>query len=234
MAASASTVRAARSWLYAGRLVLTTGTAPALYTLSLAGWCAVAWWGAIGRESHAHASSASPLSPASWLAMLVAMMTPLLVDPIDHLWTRSFRSVRGRRVALFALAYALAWTTAGWLLASASSYLTSMAPGASPAVAAVALALAWQTTPAKQICLNRCHALPTIRAFGPGDREVLYFGLRFGWWCFGSCWALMLVSMCVGGPHVLVMAATTAVAVGERHAACRPPEWRLPLSRRSR
>ena len=163
------------------------------------------------------------LSLASWLAMLLAMMAPLLVHPIDHVWTRSFRRVRWRRVALFALAYALVWTTAGWLLASASAYLAGMVPVAYSAVAAVALAMAWQTTPAKQICLNRCHALPTLPAFGhAADREVIMFGLRSGCWCFGSCWALMLVPMCVGGAHVVAMAATTAVAVGERHAACRP------------
>jgi predicted metal-binding membrane protein len=216
--------------------VLSTGAAPALCAVSLVGWSVVMWTSAISRESHPHASAgASPLSLASWLAMLLAMMAPLLVHPINHIWTRSFRRVRWRRVALFALAYALVWTPAGWLLASASAYLAGMIPVPYSAVAAVALAIAWQTTPAKQICLNRCHALPTLPAFGhAADREAMKFGLRSGCWCFGSCWALMLVPMCVGGAHVVAMAATTAVAVGERHAACRPAMGRLPFTRKSR
>ena len=118
MAASASTVRAASRWLHAGRLVLSTGAAPALCAVSLVGWCAVAWTDAISRASHLHApAGASALSLASSLAMLLAMMAPLLIHPIDHVWARSFRRMRWRRVTLFALAYALVWTAAGWLLA---------------------------------------------------------------------------------------------------------------------
>jgi predicted metal-binding membrane protein len=164
--------------------------------------------------------------------MLLAMMAPLLVHPIDHIWTRSFRRMQWRRVALFTLGYALVWTTAGWLLASVSGYLTAVVRVSYSAVAAVALAIAWQKTPAKQICLNRCHALPTLPAFGyAGDREAIKFGLRSGWWCFGSCWALMLVPMSAGEAHVVAMAATTVFAVSERYATCRPPEGRLPFSR---
>ena len=213
--------------------MLSAGAAPALCTASLVGWCVAMWTSAVSRDSHAHAAAgASALSLASWLAMLLAMMAPLLVHPIDHIWTRSFRRVRWRRAALFAVAYALVWTTAGWLLASASAYLAGMVPGAYSSVAAVALALAWQATPAKQTCLNRCHALPTLPAFGhAADRAAITFGLRSGGWCVGSCWALMLVPMCVGGAHLVAMAATTAVAVGERYARCRPASPRIPFTR---
>jgi predicted metal-binding membrane protein len=216
--------------------VLSTGAAPALCTVSLVGWCVVIWTTAVSRESHPHGSAGeSALSVASGLAMLLAMMAPLLVHPIDHIWTRSFRRVRWRRVALFALAYALVWTMAGWLLASASAYLAGLVPAAGSAVAAVALAIAWQTTPAKQICLNRCHALPTLPAFGhAADREAIKFGLRSGCWCVGSCWGLMLVPMCAGGAHLVAMAATTAVVVGERHARCRPARQRLLFIRKPR
>jgi predicted metal-binding membrane protein len=233
LAGSASIVRVASRWLHAGRLVLSAGAAPALCTVSFVGWCVVLWPRA---KPHLHApAGASPLSLASWLAMLLAMMAPLLVQPIDHIWTRSFKKVRWRRVGLFALAYALVWTTGGGLLASAATYLAGLVPVGYSAVAAVALAMAWQTTAAKQICLNRCHALPTLPAFGhAADREAITFGLRSGCWCFGSCWALMLVPMCVGGAHVVAMAVTTAVAVGERYAACRPARGRLSFTRTSR
>jgi predicted metal-binding membrane protein len=216
--------------------VLSTGAAPVLWTVSLAGWGLVMWTSAAGLDPHGHGAAAGrALSFPSWLAMLAAMMAPLVVHPIDHLWARSFRAARWRRVALFAFAYALVWSTAGWLLVSASRYLAALVPETFAAAFAAALAIAWQTTPAKQICLNRCHALPAIRAFGPAaDRDAFRFGLRSGCWCVGSCWGLMLVPMAVGGAHVVAMAAVTAVAVAERHTACRPSMWRLPRSLQSR
>ena len=97
-----------------------------------------------------------------------------------------------------------------------------------PALAAAVLALAWQASPAKQRCLNRCHAHPPLAAFGwRAARDALALGLRHGGWCVGSCWALMLLVLLLPQGHVAGMAAAAVLMFSERLDPPRPPAWRL-------
>ena len=62
------------------------------------------------------------------------------------------------------------------------------------------IGLAWQCSPAKQVCLNRCHALRELAAFGrAADTDALIFGATQGVWCAGSCWAWMLLPLLLPG-----------------------------------
>jgi predicted metal-binding membrane protein len=188
-------------------------------------------------EHSAHAAhvGAMPLA-ASWMLMLVAMMTPALIPPILHLRLRSFTQRRARTVTLFVAAYAAIWLAAGAVLIAIALMVPLLAlqaypiSGAATAAAAAVLALIWQCSPMKQRCLNRCHAHREIAAFGAAaDIDALRFGVTHGMWCTGACWPLMLFPLLLPTGHMIAMALVTLVIVSERLERSRPPRWQVRL-----
>ncbi len=178
----------------------------------------------------AHAAPALPVASmaAGWIVMLVAMMTPALIPPVRHIRLRSFTHRRLRAIALFAAAYAAIWIVGGAVLIALALALNLLAPHSYLAIAGVLLvAFAWQCSPAKQVCLNRCHRHIELPAFGrEADIGVLRFGLTHGLWCGGACWALMLASLVLPQGHFIAMAGATVLIVSERFDRPRPPSWR--------
>jgi predicted metal-binding membrane protein len=163
-----------------------------------------------------------------WALMVAAMMSPLVVAPLRHVRDRSFAKRRGRAAALFVGGYASAWMAAGAGLLAVALVARLAAPA--PLVclgAAAALALAWQVSPAKQWCLNRCHRRPPLAAFGAAaDRDAFVFGLTNGAACAGACWALMLLPLLAGPGHVWAMIAVALFVFAERLESPGPLGWR--------
>ncbi len=88
------------------------------------------------------------------------------------------------------------------------------------------IAFVWQFSPPKQLCLNRCHALTEIPAFGvAADLGVFRFGVMQGVACVGSCWALMLFPLLLPQGHVVAMMAATVLIFSERLEAPSAPGW---------
>jgi predicted metal-binding membrane protein len=208
--------------------------------------CAIAWilllidpggtlastHGSATHAAHAtHAAVATPLASlaAGWMLMLLAMMTPALIPPVRHIHLRSFTQRRPRAIALFAIAYAAIWIVAGAVLIALARMLHPLAPQSYlPAAGAMLVAFAWQCSPIKQRCLNRCHAHREIAAFGAAaDIDALHFGASHGMWCVGACWALMLIPMLLPHGHVIAMAAATVLIVSERLEQPRPLRWQV-------
>ncbi|MEH3062547.1 MAG: DUF2182 domain-containing protein [Methylobacterium radiotolerans] len=162
----------------------------------------------------------------AWALMLAAMMGPTLLSPLRHVRGRTFSRRRLRATLAFVGGYAIVWLIAGPALAAMTlALLLGARDAALPA--AVALAWAWQSSPAKRRCLNGCHAMPHLAAFGTAaDLDVLRFGLRQGGWCVGSCWALMLVCLLVPGGHIAAMAVLAIWAFLERLERPATPRWR--------
>jgi predicted metal-binding membrane protein len=164
-----------------------------------------------------------------WLLMVVAMMAPTLIWSLWHVRVRSFARRRFRSSALFVFGYLGTWMVAGALFFSAGRGLTIL-PAQSfwPAFILAMIALAWQTSPAKQRCLNRCHAHGSLAAFGTSaDLDVLRFGVSHGAWCVGSCWALMLFPMLLPRGQVLAMATVSLLIFTERLERPASPGWRF-------
>jgi predicted metal-binding membrane protein len=182
------------------------------------------WYPPIGGAAH----SALVLLVLASFAMVLAMMAPLLTVPMTHLWTRSLARRRLRAIAFFLLAYGAVWTAAMTLLVVASAGLAALGIGW---VAALALAVLWQSTPTRQGSLNRCHRLPRLAAFGwSADRDCLAYGVSSALWCVGACWALMLVPMFVESGHFVAMAAVMAFLLAERQLPGRAVRWRIPFA----
>jgi predicted metal-binding membrane protein len=197
---------------------------------------AVAWTALLMQPAAAmhHASMALPASApivpsVNWAWMLVAMMTPSLIPPITHLVSRSFRRRRWRSVALFVVGYAAIWMIEGGVsVVVLSGNAWSSLPWQVTVAAALVIAVAWQCSPIKQHCLNRCHLQPAIAAFGTAaDRAALEYGITHGLWCVGSCWALMLVPTLLPRGHLVAMVGVAGLIFTERLERPRPARWGL-------
>jgi predicted metal-binding membrane protein len=164
-----------------------------------------------------------------WALMLAAMMLPLLIAPVRHVRDRSFAQRRARAIALFVSGYTGVWMAAGAVLLSLAMAARLAAPESPAPVAGVAaIALIWQFSPGKQLCLNRGHAHAALAAFGPpADLDSLRFGVTHGVWCVGSCWALMLVPMLVSSGHLAMMAVVSLWLIAEKLDRPMPRRWRV-------
>jgi len=161
----------------------------------------------------------------TWLAMLLAM-APLLRIEAGHLWSASLPRRRASALAAFACAYAAPWIAPG----VATRALPAPTPTALAATAAVVAT--WHCAPMRQRCLNACHALPSVRAFGPallGDAGR--WGLRNGALCSAICGPAMLLAASLPF-HLPAMAAVVLLGTLERRRPALPPAWRLPLAAR--
>jgi predicted metal-binding membrane protein len=170
-------------------------------------------------------SQAASLTAGSAL-MFAAMMAPLLGAPVRHVRDRSFVRRRLRGILLFVGGYASLWTVAGVVLLMAAAWIVSAGSPVMVSAAVIAVA-AWQFSPAKQRCLNRCHSHSGLSAFGAAaDLDVLRFGLEHGLWCIGSCAGLMLLPLLFSRGHIAAMAGVTLWLSSERLEKPMPPRWR--------
>jgi predicted metal-binding membrane protein len=226
-------------------LALAKRQSPALFAVSLAGWIALlafdqalivpALCGSTALVADG-IEAALVLNPPgllllAWSAMLVAMMPPLLTQPIAHLRLRSLSRRRWRATAVFAAGYGLVWVVVGAVLIAMTLALAMLqtASGVPAWVAAVLLLVFWQIAPIRQHCLNRCHRLSRLSAFGiRADLDCLRYGVTHGVWCAGVCWPLMLLPLTAGRAHLAVMAAVMLVQLLERARSPRPARWGLP------
>lgn len=171
----------------------------------------------------------SPVRLASgWVVMLAAMMLPVVAAPLRHVRDRSFARRRARAMLLFVLGYFAVWMAAGAVLQLVALTVLSALPFPPAWLGlAFAVAMAWQVSPAKQWCLNRCHRRPQLAAFGvAADRDAFNFGLTNGASCAGACWALMLPMLLAGKGQIFAMIAVTLLVFAERLEAPAPLAWR--------
>lgn len=231
-----------------GRLLLAVFAHPPWPILILAsalGWVAAARLGLSAAFPELCGIGASPLTWRSleamlavdgvwtlalaWFLMIAAMTPPLLAAPLSHLWLRSLARRRARSTGLFLMAYIAIWLAAGLPMLMLATTVSSGVgdDGVWTAIVVVLGATLWQRSPAKRACLERCHALPPLAAFGPSaDRDALQFGVTSGLWCIGTCWALMLAALSAGPAHLPVMAIATIISAAERLGPPRPPRRR--------
>ncbi|TDR81933.1 putative metal-binding integral membrane protein DUF2182 [Paludibacterium purpuratum] len=208
------------------RLPLVVGgsaAAWALLCLDRAGWVPA---GLCSTYSQAPLWRVSPLELAShWLPMELAMMLPLALLPLAFLHDRSLARRRWRAEWAFLSAYLLLWLVAGGCLQVLVAVLRGYLATTGTALA-VAVALLWQCSPVKQRSLNGCHRQPRLSAFGlAADRDAWGYGIAYGRYCIGACWALMLLPLMVEQGHLFGMAVCMLFALGERLETPAAPAW---------
>lgn len=164
-----------------------------------------------------------------WIAMLSAMMLPLLILPIEHIERTTFRRDLPRSVALFVGAYLAAWLPMAAALMLLMMPLRQMASPQLLFWTAAALALAWSASPMAQTARNRSHRFPPLSVSGwAAWRDCLRFGFRTGTWCVAACWPWMLLCEAVPGSHLLALPLIALILLAERAMPPAPPRWRAP------
>jgi predicted metal-binding membrane protein len=169
-----------------------------------------------------------------WALMVVAMMLPKLIMPIQYIYDRSFKHRRFLSALLFVLGYIGVWMVAGFFLIGAILALNLLMPASYvPAIIVGFIAIVWQFSPIKQRCLNRGHAHPSLAAFGwAANRDVLLFGFMHGVWCVASGWALMLFPMLLPKGHNVAMLVVTFIMISEHLEHPQLPRWRFHIRRK--
>ena len=232
-------------WPRAALTVALRGPGRALLVASAAGWIALAWlanvdWPhpavAIGHDDrHAAVSTAALTSSPSghfiamWLAMMLAMAPPLLLREIGRLWRTSLHRSRHLVVAAFLSGYVAIWLLAGVVFGMLAGWL---AVSVDRIIFAVACAVVWHGSPARQRCLNACHRVPTLRVFGvPAQWDAVCYGVATACYCVAACGLAMPLVLLAGNAHLAAMAVVAVIATPERYSPARRPCWRLPLLR---
>lgn len=193
---------------------------------------------------HCHVSAAGPsasslkmllqMNPFSsqlmgWGLMVVAMMLPKLMVPIQAIYLQSLRRYRLICSLLFVLGYLTVWMAAGVFMVGIIIGLNLLMPGSYlPALGVLIIAVVWQFSPVKQKFLNLSHDHYVLRAFGWASyRDSLDFGIKHGLWCVGSGWALMLFPMLLPQGHNLAMLAVTFIMIAEHLEQPAAKVWRI-------
>lgn len=165
-----------------------------------------------------------------WVLMTIAMMLPSTIPLLNAF--RRMTALRADRTALLALVvagYLIAWLAFGvaahlfdYGLHEAlerSSFLQTHTWifGAGPLL----LAGAFQFSPLKHRCLERCRA-PAAFVIehwrgGRETRQSFALGAHHGLFCVGCCWALMLLMFAVGTGNIAWMLGLGAVMSVEKN-----------------
>jgi predicted metal-binding membrane protein len=162
-----------------------------------------------------------------WGLMVVAMMLPKLILPIQFICQQSFKRYRFLCSLLFVLGYLLVWMLAGVFMIEVIMGLNLLLPMSYiPAFVVFIIAILWEFSPIKQRFLNRGHDHRILSAFGwKACSDSLLFGITHGVWCIGSGWALMLFPMLLPEGHNLSMILVTFMMISEHLEQPRFPQW---------
>jgi len=167
---------------------------------------------------------------AMWSVMMAGMMLPS-ATPAVLIFARVARSGPQPerpvlRAYLFAAGYLAVWTafsaaaTAVQALLARLALVTPMMESASPYMAAAILAVAgaYQWSPAKRACLARCRTPVSfiVERWRPGALGAFRLGVAHGVYCVGCCWALMLLLFAGGVMSLAVIAALSLLVLLEK------------------
>ncbi len=164
-----------------------------------------------------------------WGLMVVAMMLPKLILPIQHINIISLKQNRVINSVLFTFGYLVTWILAGIIINTLIIIGNMYFPMSYfPAVFVLIIALIWQFSPIKQQFLNLGHRHPLISAFGNKSyNDSFKFGVMHGFYCIGSGWAIMLFPMLLPKGHHIAMILVTLIMISEHLEHPRFPKWEL-------
>jgi predicted metal-binding membrane protein len=173
-----------------------------------------------------------------WVVMMAAMMFPSIWPMVGvYANVQQGRKDAGRpapagATALFVAGYLAVWTAAGLAAYLLFDLLRSLdidafswdRGGPYLAGGVLILAAAYQLTPLKNACLNRCRG-PLgflLENWRDGRVGALRMGIAHGAWCLGCCWALMAALFALGVMSVGWMILVAAMIAVEKLA---PWQW---------
>lgn len=189
----------------------------------LLGLAGLGWWwsvvSAAGMRGDAMSMGAqSTMSLAAFLIAWVAMMAAMMLPAVLPVVRRYARAAAGNAApaVVFVVGYLAVWSAVGIPAFLASSRLNPMehtCVWVGRFAGAVALVAGLhQLTPLKAMCLRHCRwpmSVPGKHLNGPA--RALLAGARYGIYCLGSCWMLMVVLIAFGTMQLAWMLALAVV-----------------------
>jgi len=162
-----------------------------------------------------------------WGLMVIAMMLPKLIMPIQFIYSQSLKRYRFFNALLFVLGYTAIWIVVGFVMIGIIFFTNLWMPmSLMPALLVVNIAIVWQYSPIKQRFLNLGHEHRVLSVFGlKSMQDSLYMGFTHGISCVGAGWALMLFPMLLPYGHNLAMIIVTFIMIAEHLEHPRVPEW---------
>jgi predicted metal-binding membrane protein len=181
---------------------------------------AIGWWSTTDRMDGMDEGPWTGLGTLGWFlgvwaVMMAAMMLPS-VAPTVALYARMTSERRPLLAWIFASGYLVVWAGVGALA-------FAIARGGGSAVgdvlawdrgrrwiagATLLVAAAYELTPLKAVCLDKCRS-PLgflLGSWRDGSAGALRMGARHGTWCVGCCWALMASLFALGVMSIAWMA----------------------------
>jgi predicted metal-binding membrane protein len=170
---------------------------------------------------------------AGWTLMTFAMMLPTSL-PLLQMFRRmtSRKEHATQLMALVVVGYLATWSAFGvaahlgdWLLHQQVVERIGWLDGNAWVIGAGTLGLAgaYQFTPLKYMCLDKCRSPFTfLNEHWRGDNErvaALRLGVRHGAFCVGCCWSLMLLMFAVGTGSLGWMLALGAAMAIEKNVS---------------
>jgi predicted metal-binding membrane protein len=169
------------------------------------------------------------LATTMWFLMAVAMMLPSAAPMLKtYCEIADTAAAKGEHVVhplVLVAGYLSVWLAGAVGFAVLDLMFRSMfsaAPlaSASPWIAAVLLAIAglYQLSALKEACLKKCRMpFPILFArWSTRPAAIFRLGVDEGVWCFGCCWALMLVMFAVGTLNLFWMVLLALFAIVEK------------------
>lgn len=167
-----------------------------------------------------------------WAVMMAAMMLPTAIPMILAFLTVNRRNEDGGRAMVpvwaFTVGYLIAWTcySAGATVAQSAllgaAMLSPATLASGPLLGGILLMAAgvFQWTPWKDACMSKCRNPMgfLLTHWRPGNLGALRLGSRYGAYCVGCCWLLMLLSFALGVMNLAWMAVLTVFMLVEKIA----------------
>lgn len=148
----------------------------------------------------------------AWVAMVLAMMLPVVAPQARQIAMRSLWHRRHRAMSWFLLGYLAVWLAVGAVFLGALVAVGRPQPGPLVLAAALLAAAAWQVARPRRRIMRRCGSLPPAAARGwRANRDCAEAGVRIGLRCTFTCGPVMLATALghglalMGGLLVLVL-----------------------------
>lgn len=164
-----------------------------------------------------------------WTLMVIAMMLPKLILPIQHIYSTSLNRTRFTSALLFVSGYVFVWVVIGIFMIAVTFGLHVLTPASYlPVIVFSVIVIIWQFSPIKQRFLNYGHIHKVLPAFGLATFQCAFlYGVTHGIWCVGAGWALMLLPMIFPSGHNLAMIIVTFIMISEHLEHPKIPSWGL-------
>lgn len=160
----------------------------------------------------------------TWFVMIVAMMYPLLLEPVRYVAFANTRRRRHGAIAIFLFAYTNFWVLVGlcmiWCNVQVQKQIlnSNLIPHDLLVAGGFALTAIWMVTPLHRLSRANCGLTMPLRIYGwKSHVDSLVYGLKIGLACVRTCWAPMALLLFANHSLAAMIIVTTLLIYDRYH-----------------